>query len=1087
MAEFEKEDLISDEALNIPNELAKAFDEVLKKMDALIRKGKEFSDVIATSGSPRKIAETTAKAAKEIEKLDQAQKKIITSTNEVAQYEAKRRAELKKTGDVLNENDRKWNKASARAAAYVNSQKESTKATKEATKSYVAQAGTLEALIQKRERLEAFIREEHRMQKEIAEDLKNGNITLAEYNEILITSEARVAKFRAQLADVNKEIKLHTILQGRDAKEIRASNASLAQLEAALAMNREAYRQLANEQERNSKEGRELLKVIQIQDKQVKDLSASMGLHQKNVGDYRQAITDALKPLTLFSHQATALAPALNAGTTAMKSAARGANILKVALIAIPIFALITAITSLVAYFTKTEKGAAKFRIAMAAVGAVFDSILDVLISIGEKLSELTFDKVTESLMNFGKAIVDTVVNQIKGFFDLIVAIRDAGVAAFTILKEKIKGLFGQEDQQAIEEAKNALVDAGKRAGESFIQATTGVDNLVDKIQKGYEKAASAVGAFYDKTAGHINKAIELQEKENQLILDRRAFEIRELALQDEIAKARERAADNELILEDRLEHLLRARELTKQLEDERVGLLQRQLSIEQKRAKLSAQDIESNEKIRDLQKEILQAQVQSNNQQRGLTKSISNLQLNIIQRDRELALQQVQLAREAAEQAAEVRLNAAKNAIDEEIALVRQSAIEGLISRRQAEREIIQIRRRGALEFLEQQITILQGSIAATEQAAEEEKKAIQEAADARIALLEEIYIDQPEKLAAARAKIEEETNKEILAVESKAADEKIKLEQKIHDVRAKFNEERFDQDNDYFEDLRKNLEEIFAEYQKWTGAISDLFSSITDRRIAELEREQEAVLKQRDALLEDEKRRVDEALIREQLTEEQKEALRASSRLRQAEIEEEFAKREEALEKKKIAAQRRLAIFEKAQAVTSALISTSLAVLKTFEEFGFPIGVPFAAAVGALGAIQVASIVARPIPQYAKGGKVSHSGAIIVGEEGTELMRFPSGREMLTPGRATLMTDVPAGTEIIPHKPTMERLAREGFDRSLFDRKPMQSDRIEKRLMSIERTIKNKPEFIINGQISGYKQSGTRVKYIESLRNRD
>src|SRR5690606_11363441 len=134
---------------------------------------------------------------------------------------------------------------------------------------------------------------------------------------------------------------------------------------------------------------------------------------------------------------------------------------------------------------------------------------------------------------------------------------------------------------------------------------------------------------------------IELQEKENQLILDRRAFEIRELALQDEIAKARERAADNELILEDRLEHLLRARELTKQLEDERVGLLQRQLSIEQKRAKLSVQDIESNEKIRDLQKEILQAQVQSNNQQRGLTKSISNLQLNIIQRDRELALQQ--------------------------------------------------------------------------------------------------------------------------------------------------------------------------------------------------------------------------------------------------------------------------------------------------------------------------------------------------------------------------------------------------------------------------------------------------------------
>src|SRR5690606_41219817 len=93
-------------------------------------------------------------------------------------------------------------------------------------------------------------------------DLKNGNLTRAEYNEILTTSEARVVSFRAQLSDANKEIKLHTLLQGRDAKEIRASNASLPQLEAALAKNREAYRQLANEQERNSKAGRELLEVI---------------------------------------------------------------------------------------------------------------------------------------------------------------------------------------------------------------------------------------------------------------------------------------------------------------------------------------------------------------------------------------------------------------------------------------------------------------------------------------------------------------------------------------------------------------------------------------------------------------------------------------------------------------------------------------------------------------------------------------------------------------------------------------------------------------------------------------------------------
>src|SRR5690606_37548530 len=215
--------------------------------------------------------------------------------------------------------------------------------------------------------------------------------------------------------------------------------------------------------------------------------------------------------------------------------------------------------------------------------------------------------------------------------------------------------------------------------------------------------------------------------------------------------------------------------------------------------------------------------------------------------------------------------------------------------------------------EFLEENIKILQQGISDTEKHAQDEIQIIRDATAERIALLEKAYKDEPEKLAAARKQVEDKAAADILEIETKTAQGKIELEQKIHDARVKFSEERFDQDNDYFEELASQLSKISAEYQKWAGAIGELFTGLTDLRIQNLEKEQEAVIAQRDALLEDEQRRADEQLAREELTAEQRDAVKASSRLRQAEIEEEFSKREQALEKKKIAAQRRQAIFDK------------------------------------------------------------------------------------------------------------------------------------------------------------------------------
>jgi len=86
----------------------------------------------------------------------------------------------------------------------------------------------------------------------------------------------------------------------------------------------------------------------------------------------------------------------------------------------------------------------------------------------------------------------------------------------------------------------------------------------------------------------------------------------------------------------------------------------------------------------------------------------------------------------------------------------------------------------------------------------------------------------------------------------------------------------------------------------------------------------------------------------------------------------------------------------------------------------------IPLSVLVGALGALQIAAIAAKPIPQFAEGG-ITKDPVIIAGEEGRELYRTPSGLMGLTPDRATVMK-MPLGTEIFPHEQTMRMLALSG-----------------------------------------------------------
>lgn len=80
---------------------------------------------------------------------------------------------------------------------------------------------------------------------------------------------------------------------------------------------------------------------------------------------------------------------------------------------------------------------------------------------------------------------------------------------------------------------------------------------------------------------------------------------------------------------------------------------------------------------------------------------------------------------------------------------------------------------------------------------------------------------------------------------------------------------------------------------------------------------------------------------------------------------------RRLEQLEKKKLQMQSRAFEIQKAADLTSAAINTAVAVIKTYAQLGFPFGIPAAAAVGMLGAAQIAAIASQqnPYKAYEKG----------------------------------------------------------------------------------------------------------------------
>lgn len=274
--------------------------------------------------------------------------------------------------------------------------------------------------------------------------------------------------------------------------------------------------------------------------------------------------------------------------------------------------------------------------------------------------------------------------------------------------------------------------------------------------------------------------------------------------------------------------------------------------------------------------------------------------------------------------------------------------------------------------------------------------------------ASIQEKYAIQTAK--SAIALIDEELKTENLSAEERAnltrqlAQSKAQLEQQMADAAIANIERVNEKDAKSREQRIKNAQQWLQVAADSLNSINDLVSTIYDAKISKVEEEQEANTEAGEA----EQERIAQMVEQNVITEEEGEARKRAA-------EDKTAKKNEELEKKKAKLKEKQAKFDKLNSIAQCGIATAIAIMNALQMQPFPVGIAMAAIAAAMGAVQLATIIATPLPKYAKGTANHKGGPAIVGDGGVPEVITYGGNAWITPDKPTLV-DLPAGAAVIP-----------------------------------------------------------------------
>ena len=882
----------------------------------------------------------------------------------------------------------------------------------------------VEALINKSAEVRQRIMEVSDQMKALKDALNKGGISVQEYTrQMALLQNVQRENQREQRAYDNL-ISSHIAVQHQTMQANNTLTGSIRELGTALAQNRRIYEDFTQAQ-RESAEGKALLETIHAQDEAYRELQRSIGVTQVDVGNYRQAILDALDSqnslgtslntiigqlqglkghfsgtvniITNYVNYGRATANTQNAIANATRNTSIAFKVLRGAFLALGLPALLMLLGSLISYFTSTQEGINKVNRVLTPLKVVFQTLWGVVQNVGKIMVE-AFKAAWEPIKKVGEFIGTFIITPIKQVIGVVKGLGKVLTGDFEGAWEEVKKPTQDLVNKAKEMGKAASDAKGKfsELGGEMKNIAGNIKATMDEALKRGQRIEEINQKLSASEADYIEQTAKLKQqfKELNLIAEdtTKTFAEREEAARKSIDVQREinKLAEDRNGLEQELLNLKFASNDTSDADRAELARKKAELA-EQAAARIEAITTQNN-KVNTIRKA---ANDQANAQAKeAADKARAHLEEQL--KWQKEAVEDYVKTNSAVAKSLQERLAIEKKGMKDRLDILEIEKTKGLIKQKEYEKEKKEIER----EFLKTKVEL---SIEAVKKEAEQYEALNAMKFATELALQEAVYQKKVEAL-----EKEKQLKQEMHAWDYKAEEEH---QERLQELKLDFDgKKREIETQTANEDAEKRKAQRDEDNAMRDLDFQERLLVMQEQNTSKFDIEQEQIRQN----YEKEKGELDELLSSKQISQEEynKKSVILTKKKTQDELKLEKAKEEAKLSLaqsvfgglKSLAGEQ--SALGKAAAIAEATINTYLGVSKAISQ-GLPMGAVMAAVTLATGMMNVAKIANTDV-KYEKGGllkgKSHNEGGIpftVAGRGGFEA----EGGEYIVNKRATAM----------------------------------------------------------------------------------
>lgn len=339
-------------------------------------------------------------------------------------------------------------------------------------------------------------------EQELKKALKDGTIQQQEYNEKMTESKVKTNELREAQKVIQKQMEGQLKIE-RNNSEARKMATELVHkqvrsIKEAVEANRilrEAVRNISDEEEGAYELRQELNAQIEENTRYIKRNSDAYIQQKMTIGDYKEQVKEAFHELRqggmtmdsvgiIAKNFASILNRDMRQGFSSLMTSGERVNglfkLMRTTMLAIPIVAVVTALASLAAAFTRTQAGSEGFQKIMAGIGATFDVVLDRLATFGNAVVKFFKGDFSGAAEEAKKAFTG-IGEEIKNEYEAASKLKEEMIAI-----EKAETLLNAQRAKSraeIERLKFAAEDAS-RSNEERMQAAQAAFNLEQDLEK---------------------------------------------------------------------------------------------------------------------------------------------------------------------------------------------------------------------------------------------------------------------------------------------------------------------------------------------------------------------------------------------------------------------------------------------------------------------------------------------------------------------------------------------------------------------------------------------------------------------------